>query len=339
MSNNRKTLEGLSDLDNLLAELEGVDNPKTDRVSTSSNQTTQIVQSEPAKGSEWDDLDNLLNKYEKPKEVPTQQSRPVSIAPPKEPAPTEPPQIQQKPMVKTVVNDDIPQPSISNEDAKRRQSVVASKAPTENNSGCSKCGQKLTGEHIKALGSLWHTTCFACDNCNSGLRGDFFESDGKRLCKDCASTKYRCTKCSLPITGEYFVGQGTMVHPHCLEKVNCAKCSQPIQLHETSALGKKYHPECFVCTECGTKLTGNFYDRGGSPFCKSCLQKNSNVTLVDDKPLTCRTCGKSITGSYVAYSGSDYHDSCFLCYKCKSILPTNGFYSIDGNATCQNCAK
>ena len=114
--------------------------------------------------------------------------------------------------------------------------------------------------------------CFICENCNNSLGDDFFEFEEKRLCKNCASSKVRCTKCSKPIVGQYLTGGGSFFHVECVDLhtvsfllsiirnikslfrkkylKKCPKCKLTIKATETKvqALGSSYHSNCFVCT-------------------------------------------------------------------------------------------
>jgi len=51
---------------------------------------------------------------------------------------------------------------------------------------CAKCGQKILGVVIDALGKKWHAEHFVCSYCPLQLANvEFLENNGKQYCKPC----------------------------------------------------------------------------------------------------------------------------------------------------------
>jgi hypothetical protein len=196
---------------------------------------------------------------------------------------------------------------------------------------CGFCGEMIEGEHLVALGKQWHTNHFRCSQCNAEIKGEFFEFDNQPSCKSCSELKFTCTKCKKPIIDEYYMGNGKILHPDCLEKISCANCNQPIIASETIALDKHYHPECFTCHGCGVSLQGTFYNKNNLPHCESC----ANLT----KSSLCDKCQQTISGVYIVYNEKTYHQNCFVCSKCNSMLSHESFYTSNGMFYCPRCVK
>ncbi|XP_075169893.1 Z band alternatively spliced PDZ-motif protein 52 isoform X7 [Haematobia irritans] len=112
--------------------------------------------------------------------------------------------------------------------------------------GCSKCGGKIKGDCLNAIGKHFHPECFSCGHCGK-LFGNtpFFLEDGMPYCEadwnELFTTK--CFACGFPVeAGDRWV----------------------------EALNHNYHSQCFNCTYCKQNLEGqSFYNKGGRPFCKN----------------------------------------------------------------------
>eukprot|EP01118_Nematostelium_gracile_P009340 TRINITY_DN3136_c0_g1_i1.p1 TRINITY_DN3136_c0_g1~~TRINITY_DN3136_c0_g1_i1.p1 ORF type:complete len:310 (-),score=58.81 TRINITY_DN3136_c0_g1_i1:39-968(-) len=305
----------LTDLDSLLAELDTIEEKPKGGVKPIQHPPTNIPKSNPQPATKpstapnnakkmdntWEDeLDNLVAKFEQePKRKDSRASE---------------------------------EPSIST----KRETVTVSKAPVPTGSAdvCGKCGQSVSGEHILALGKIWHTDHFTCDDCGTNLKGDFYETDGRRVCKDCTEKKFNCDGCKLPITAEYLLLDNKVYHEGCLPKNQCAKCRNPISGSSVMALDKHWHQECFTCLTCGKKLGESFYIKDNAPQCEACTGANNVGSNTN-----CVTCGKQLSGSYVAFQSNGYHPDCFVCAGCHTRLPHDAFYNKNGKPHCRNCVQ
>jgi len=219
----------------------------------------------------------------------------------------------------------------------RRTSVMSPK-PASSSDSCASCGKPITGQHILALNKLWHVEHFTCHLCGNKLQTEFFEHEGQCACKHCIDNIYICSRCNQPINGEYYVGSGSMLHPHCVQRNNCGDCGGQITGTEMTALNRTYHPECFKCKGCGVKLEGTFYAKDNFPHCYNCVSRGAN-NVVGGASIACVTCGGTVTGTYVSFEGKNFHSNCFSCSRCSSIMSPDAFYSLSGQFICENCAK
>jgi len=218
----------------------------------------------------------------------------------------------------------------------KRVSVFALK-PINTNDICASCGYNVKGEHVVALGKIFHTNHFTCAACGLQLSNDFFEHEGKPSCGPCMEKYFTCCKCGQGIEAEYFDVAGLKYHGSCLDRGTCARCGKGINSAETTALGKNYHPECFTCYGCGFKLEGTFYAKNNEPYCPRCASNRAPVA--PGGLVACVVCKQQLTGSYVTFNSENYHSQCFTCAKCKQVLPVDSFYIIKQQFHCERCAK
>ncbi|XP_044752670.1 PDZ and LIM domain protein Zasp isoform X6 [Coccinella septempunctata] len=111
---------------------------------------------------------------------------------------------------------------------------------------CSKCGSKVKGDCLKAIGKSFHPECFNCVHCGK-LFGNspFFLEDGSPYCE----TDWN----------EFFT-------------TKCFACGFPVEAGDrwVEALNNNYHSQCFNCTMCKKNLEGqSFFAKGGRPYCKT----------------------------------------------------------------------
>ncbi|PWA15086.1 hypothetical protein CCH79_00008644, partial [Gambusia affinis] len=105
---------------------------------------------------------------------------------------------------------------------------------------CARCGEAVfaAGGACKAMGHLFHNTCFTCSVCNKELKGQpFFTVSGQIYCED------------------DFLFSG--VHPSEETCYSCGKLKLHIQVLQ--ARGKSYHPTCFRCVVCRQELQGQAF--------------------------------------------------------------------------------
>eukprot|EP00069_Balaena_mysticetus_P001935 bmy_15498T0 len=119
----------------------------------------------------------------------------------------------------------------------QRQNVAVSES-------CGRCHQPLARAQpaVRALGQLFHITCFTCHQCERQLQGQqFYSLEGAPYCEGC--------------------------YTDTLEK--CNTCGQPITDRMLRATGKAYHPQCFTCVVCACPLEGTSFivDQANRPHC------------------------------------------------------------------------
>ncbi|XP_017773817.1 PREDICTED: PDZ and LIM domain protein Zasp isoform X3 [Nicrophorus vespilloides] len=111
---------------------------------------------------------------------------------------------------------------------------------------CSKCGIKIKGDCLKAIGRNFHPECFNCTHCGKLFANSpFFLEDGLPYCEADWNEMFttKCFACGFPVeAGDRWV----------------------------EALNNNYHSQCFNCTMCKKNLEGqSFFAKGGRPFCKN----------------------------------------------------------------------
>ncbi|GAB0099155.1 hypothetical protein DMENIID0001_149950 [Sergentomyia squamirostris] len=111
---------------------------------------------------------------------------------------------------------------------------------------CSKCGAKVKGDCLNAIGKHFHPECFTCSYCGK-LFGNspFFLEEGNPYCEADWNEMFttKCFACGFPVeAGDRWV----------------------------EALSHNYHSQCFNCTTCKKNLEGqSFFAKGGRPYCKN----------------------------------------------------------------------
>ncbi|XP_062386240.1 LIM domain-containing protein 1 isoform X2 [Sardina pilchardus] len=157
---------------------------------------------------------------------------------------------------------------------------------------CVKCSGGVPGgsQACRALGQLYHDSCFICSACNQRLREQpFYSVSGKLFCED------------------HF--KHSEAHP---STQTCDSCGYLIKDTVLQAFGSCYHPACFCCVICCQSLEG-------APFC---LDSTNRVYCLEDyqryvAPI-CATCrrpilpseGSAVTERIVSMN-RDYHVDCF----------------------------
>jgi uncharacterized Zn finger protein (UPF0148 family) len=175
---------------------------------------------------------------------------------------------------------------------------------------CKACGDQICeSTFASALGSSWHTACFACANCAATLADGYHERDGQPLCSRCAA-------------------------PHC------AGCSEPMLERITSALGRQWHPRCFACGDCAAAASKRgesppplerFHERDGAAYCR----RHFNARFAPK----CARCARPIVEgrSVTVSSGEAYHEECFVCAECAAAVRHDASFAHDGDVFCATC--
>ncbi|XP_068431030.1 LIM domain-containing protein 1 [Clinocottus analis] len=129
---------------------------------------------------------------------------------------------------------------------------------------CTSCGKAVYGEGraCRAMGCLFHNTCFTCSVCCEKLSGKpFYTMSGRIYCED------------------DFLYSGA--HP---SQEVCSSCGHLLMDMVLQARGKCYHPSCFRCEVCRRSLEGqpfsvdadsrvycvSDYHRVRAPLCAAC---------------------------------------------------------------------
>nr|KAF6419796.1 zyxin [Rousettus aegyptiacus] len=192
----------------------------------------------------------------------------------------------------------------------QRQNVAVSES-------CGRCHQPLARAQpaVRALGQLFHITCFTCHRCEQQLQGQqFYSLEGAPYCEGC--------------------------YTDTLEK--CNTCGQPITDRMLRATGKAYHPQCFTCVVCACPLEGTSFivDQANRPHCVPDYHKQyAPRCSVCAEPIMPEP-GREETVRVVALD-KNFHMKCYKCEDCGKALSIeaddNGCFPLDGHVLCRKC--
>ncbi|XP_036782040.2 zyxin isoform X2 [Manis pentadactyla] len=182
---------------------------------------------------------------------------------------------------------------------------------------CGRCHQPLARAQpaVRALGQLFHITCFTCHQCEQQLQGQqFYSLEGAPYCEGC--------------------------YTDTLEK--CNTCGQPITDRMLRATGKAYHPQCFTCVVCACPLEGTSFivDQANRPHCVPDYHKQyAPRCSVCAEPIMPEP-GREETVRVVALD-KNFHMKCYKCEDCGKPLSIeaddNGCFPLDGHVLCRKC--
>ncbi|KAF6276378.1 zyxin [Rhinolophus ferrumequinum] len=182
---------------------------------------------------------------------------------------------------------------------------------------CGRCHQPLARAQpaVRALGQLFHITCFTCHQCEHQLQGQqFYSLEGAPYCEGC--------------------------YTDTLEK--CNTCGQPITDRMLRATGKAYHPQCFTCVVCACPLEGTSFivDQANRPHCVPDYHKQyAPRCSVCAEPIMPEP-GREETVRVVALD-KNFHMKCYKCEDCGKALSIeaddNGCFPLDGHVLCRKC--
>ncbi|XP_010606013.1 zyxin, partial [Fukomys damarensis] len=185
------------------------------------------------------------------------------------------------------------------------------------NESCGCCHQPLARAQpaVRALGQLFHITCFTCHQCEQQLQGQqFYSLEGAPYCEGC--------------------------YTDTLEK--CHTCGQPITDRMLRATGKAYHPHCFTCVVCACPLEGTSFivDQANRPHCVPDYHKQyAPRCSVCTEPIMPEP-GRDETVRVVALD-KNFHMKCYKCEDCGKPLSVeaddNGCFPLDGHVLCRKC--
>ncbi|XP_013360433.1 PREDICTED: zyxin [Chinchilla lanigera] len=198
----------------------------------------------------------------------------------------------------------------------QRQNMAENMAVNES---CGRCHQPLARAQpaVRALGQLFHITCFTCHQCEQQLQGQqFYSLEGAPYCESC--------------------------YTDTLEK--CHTCGQPITDRMLRATGKAYHPHCFTCVICACPLEGTSFivDQANRPHCVPDYHKQyAPRCSVCAEPIMPEP-GRDETVRVVALD-KNFHMKCYKCEDCGKPLSIeaddNGCFPLDGHVLCRNCHR
>ncbi|KDQ15511.1 hypothetical protein BOTBODRAFT_158388 [Botryobasidium botryosum FD-172 SS1] len=171
---------------------------------------------------------------------------------------------------------------------------AASPSPTRAVS-CATCRDVITGQLVRAIGSIYHFDCFKCLDCDALIASKFFPiEDGE------GEVQALCER-------DYFRRLDLL----------CAKCDQAIRGPYVTAIDQKYHVDHLTCSVCPTKFGPNdsYYEHEGQLYCRyhystRCARK-------------CSGCNVAILSQFVEINrdgkDEDWHINCYKVQKCWDV--------------------
>ncbi|KAG9017166.1 hypothetical protein FRB90_001518 [Tulasnella sp. 427] len=185
--------------------------------------------------------------------------------------------------------------------------VVASNAAY-----CSTCQQPMSGQFVRALGTVFHLDCFRCGDCNTVVASKFFPIEGAD-----GRQQPLCER-------DYF------------RRLNliCAKCEQALRGSYITACNKKFHVEHFTCSVC-TTLFGpqdSYYEHNGNVYCHFHYSTRFATKCVG--------CGSAILKQFVEINRNlkeeCWHPECYMIHKFWNVKvasrPTSSLPSPESEA-------
>ncbi|KNZ74640.1 Rho-type GTPase-activating protein 1 [Termitomyces sp. J132] len=125
--------------------------------------------------------------------------------------------------------------------------TLSSASASLTNTNCSACGRPMQGPFVRALGTVFHLSCFKCGDCGEVVASKFFPIDGPD-----GQQQPLCER-------DYF------------RRLNliCAKCNMALRGSYITACNKKFHVEHFTCSLCSTLFgpSDSYYEHEGDVYC------------------------------------------------------------------------
>ncbi|MDD7804622.1 MAG: protein DA1, partial [Endozoicomonas sp. (ex Botrylloides leachii)] len=120
---------------------------------------------------------------------------------------------------------------------------------------CKRCGEKLSGSYVTAMGQSWHASCFTCTACKKAISAqDFLVFSERPYHKHCL----KCRGCGKTVSGGYIKHNGGAWHSHCYRHQHyprCSVCRKPLtRRYLVDFWGDKYclsHKDFASCASCG----------------------------------------------------------------------------------------
>ncbi|GAA6063123.1 hypothetical protein JCM10212_002326 [Sporobolomyces blumeae] len=158
---------------------------------------------------------------------------------------------------------------------------------------CAKCDLPMTGQFVRALGTVYHLDCFRCQDCNKVVAAKFFPIDNPD-------------------------GSGRQV-PLCetdyFRRLNllCSSCGAALRGSYITALDMKFHVEHFTCSVCPTVFgpQDSYYEHAGSVYCHFHYSTRFAVK--------CTGCRTAILKQFVEINRNSidehWHPECYMIHK------------------------
>lgn len=185
------------------------------------------------------------------------------------------------------------------------------KSPNNTPRICKKCGEALTGQFVRALGTTYHLECFKCEVsahnvvylCQQNLTQ--LEQD----CGQIVASKF------FPVDAEDGSGQYPLCETDYFRRLDliCYECGGALRSSYITALDRKYHIEHFTCSVCPTVFGAqdSYYEHEGKVYC--------HYHYSTQFAQRCHGCHTSILKQFVEIfrngQNQHWHPECYMIHK------------------------
>jgi len=166
------------------------------------------------------------------------------------------------------------------DDCMRPQEAPKEEEKPTGDERCAKCHKRFVGNQpkVRAMGCLYHETCFCCDTCGYPISGACYKGDGGKLyCSErCARKGFEAggsANPKPPASKEEEEKQAAAASQDPDDYKFCSACGKELDDDFIVLAGKPLHRSCFVCSGCGKKLTNQVFNVDGKMCCKECAEK------------------------------------------------------------------
>ncbi|GAA6027221.1 hypothetical protein JCM8097_002498 [Rhodosporidiobolus ruineniae] len=165
---------------------------------------------------------------------------------------------------------------------------------------CAKCELPMTGQFVRALGTVYHLDCFRCMDCNKVVAAKFFPIDDPSAPSGSTPTPTR----QVPLCETDYFRRLNLL---------CATCGQALRGSYITALDKKFHVEHFTCSVCPTVFgpQDSYYEHAGSVYCHFHYSTRFAVK--------CTGCRTAILKQFVEINRNNvdehWHPECYMIHK------------------------
>jgi len=163
------------------------------------------------------------------------------------------------------------------DDCNRPQEPPKEQTPAGGDERCAKCHKRFVGNQskVRAMGCMYHETCFACDTCGYPISSACYKGEGGKLyCSEkCARAGMEGAAGSKPPASKEQEEKQAAASQDPDDYKFCSACGKELNDDFIVLAGKPLHRDCFVCGICGKKLTNQVFNVGGKMACKECAEK------------------------------------------------------------------
>jgi hypothetical protein len=233
---------------------------------------------------------------------------------------------------------------------------------------CAACDELIfSAEYTKAMDQDWHTSHFACFQCDLTLTGhryvlrdehayciNCYETLFAHTCEECKTVIgtdskdlsykelhwhekcFQCSDCQTSLVDRPFATQDNRLYcADCHDNNFAPRCDQCGQIFRAGMkkyeyMGKQWHEQCFCCQECHQPISNkSFIPRDQHVICVTCYEQQYAQR--------CTKCNGVISKGGVTFKNTSWHRDCFTCTSCTKPLAGEKFTSQDDKPYCAEC--